>query len=113
MNIAVHALAVSGSDVYAGGAFTTAGGSAANHIAKWDGSSWSPLGSGIGGGSFPISVRALAVSGSDVYAGGYFTTAGGTAAKFIAKWNGSSWSGLGSGISAPPDDPYYGGSVSA
>ena len=41
---------------------------------------------------------ALAVSGSDLYAGGYFTTAGGSAANYIAKWNGSSWSALGSGM---------------
>ena len=34
------------------------------------------------------SVSALAVSGSDLYAGGYFTTAGGSAANYIAKWNG-------------------------
>ena len=104
----VAALAVSGSDVYAGGAFTTAGGSTATNIAKWNGSTWSALGSGMDG-----SVHALAVSGSDLYAGGGFTTAGGSAANYIAKWNGSSWSALGSGISAPPDDPYFGGGVSA
>jgi trimeric autotransporter adhesin len=37
----VTALAVSGNDLYAAGTFTTAGGNAANNIAKWDGSSWS------------------------------------------------------------------------
>jgi hypothetical protein len=66
----------------------------ANHIAKWDGSSWSALGSGMNGG-----VSALAVDGSgNVYAGGNFTTAGGVSANFIAKWDGSSWSALGSGM---------------
>ena len=44
---AVYALAVSGSTLYAGGGFTTAGGSAANYIAQWNGSSWSALGSGM------------------------------------------------------------------
>ena len=76
---------------------------AANYIAKWNGSSWSALGSGIGGqGSF-TRVPALAVSddgsGPALYAGGYFTTAGGVAASNIATWNGSSWSPLGSGVS--------------
>ncbi len=93
LNNAVSALAVSGTDVYAGGSFTTAGGGAANYIAKWDGSSWSALGLGMDG-----PVRALAVSGSDLYAGGYFTTADGSAANYLAKWNGSSWSALGSGM---------------
>ena len=96
----VYALAVSGSTLYAGGDFTTAGGSAANNIAQWNGSSWSALGSGISGsGNNPPYVYALAVSGSTLYAGGNFTTAGGTTANGIAQWNGSSWSALGSGIS--------------
>ena len=94
----VYALAVSGSDVYAGGFFTTAGGSPATNIAKWNGSSWSALGSGIRNGT---AVNALAVSGSNLYAGGFFTTAGGTPAKYIAKWNGSGWSPLGSGMDFP------------
>ena len=95
----VSALAVSGSGLYAGGRFTTAGDVIANNIAKWNGSSWSPLGSGIGRvGELFSSVYALAVSGSDVYAGGTFTTAGGSPANYIAKWNGSSWSALGEGM---------------
>src|SRR5206468_3194841 len=95
----VSALAVSGSDVYAGGRFTMAGGTAANYIAKWDGNSWTALGSGMGGAfgpAFPY-VSALAVSGINVYAGGFFTTAGGTVAYNIAKWNGTNWTALGSG----------------
>jgi len=96
----VYALAVSGSDVYAGGDFTTAGGSPATNIAKWNGSSWSALGSGIGPAAIGPNVSALAVSGNDVYAGGYFTTAGSSPANYIAKWNGSSWSALGAGMNA-------------
>src|SRR5262245_42638031 len=46
-NRTVSALAVfddgSGPALFAGGQFTTAGGVAANHIAKWDGSSWAAL----------------------------------------------------------------------
>ena len=90
---AVNVLAASGTNLYVGGVFTTAGGIAANNIAKWDGSSWSALGSGLNSNVF-----ALAVSGDDLYAGGWFTSAGGTAARNIAKWDGSSWSALGSGI---------------
>jgi hypothetical protein len=33
-----------------------------------------------------------------LFAGGYFTTAGGVAVNYIAQWNGSSWSALGSGM---------------
>ena len=99
----VYALAVSGTDLYAGGYFTMAGGSAANRIAKWNGSSWSALGSGINDWldnppDHPPAVVALAVSGSDVYAGGAFRAAGGIEVSNIAKWNGSNWSALGSGM---------------
>jgi hypothetical protein len=82
----VYALAVSGSDLYAGGRFETAGGVSAANIAKWDGSSWSALGSGIGGGD-PIGpvVHALAVSGSNLYAGGFFATAGGKISAYLAR----------------------------
>ena len=45
----------------------------ANYIAKWNGSAWSALGSGMNG-----AVYALAVDGAgNLYAGGEFTTAGG------------------------------------
>src|SRR5437870_3311131 len=80
------------------------GGTAANYIAKWDGSSWTALGSGMGGVPGPYypyyrpGVYALALSGSDLYAGGLFTTAGDTTANYIAKWDGSNWTALGSGI---------------
>ena len=47
MNGSVYALAVSGTDLYAGGNFTTAGGTQPTRIAKWNGSAWSALGSGM------------------------------------------------------------------
>src|SRR5262249_12620255 len=46
----------------------------------WNGSSWSALGSGMND-----TVAALAVSGSDLYAGGYFTTAGGKLSAYAAR----------------------------
>lgn len=100
INGIVAALAVSGSDLYAGGNFTTAGGVAANGVAKWNGSEWSALGTGLTRSRYAPSgiVFALAASGSDVYAAGDFTTAGGKSVGYIAKWNGSEWSALGGGF---------------
>ncbi len=73
----------------------TAGGNAANDIAKWTGRAWSALGSRMN-----AIVNALAVSGTDLYAGGAFTTAGGIPANGIAQWNGTGWSALGSGMNS-------------
>ncbi|MDO7873536.1 Ig-like domain-containing protein [Hymenobacter sp. ASUV-10] len=91
----VYAVASSGTDVYIGGLFRVVGTTAANYVARWNGSTWSALGSGVGG-----IVRALAVSGSTVYAGGEFTTAGGAPANYVARWNGTTWSPLGTGTNS-------------
>ncbi len=107
MNSYVYALALSGTDLYAGGWFTTAGGVPANYVAKWNGSAWSPLDSGMSGITF--GVKALAMSGTNLYAGGYSTVVGGVAANYVAKWDGSAWSVLGSGmggISSTSYPPY-------
>ncbi len=111
VNFGLWALAVSGNDLYVGGAFTTAGGISANNIARWNGSSWSALGSGVN-----EQVQALAIRGNELYAGGFFTTAGSVNANRIARWNGS-WSSLaGAGVNGTVwavavngDDLYVGG----
>lgn len=89
----INALAFADGNLYVGGYFTNAGGILANRIAKWDGNSWSALGSGMNGGVF-----ALATIGNDLYAGGDFTAAGGIATARIAKWNGSAWAAVGLGV---------------
>ncbi|HLK97953.1 MAG TPA: hypothetical protein VK364_09310, partial [Hymenobacter sp.] len=97
VNGEVYALAVSGTDVYVGGYFNQAGGIAANKVAKWDGTSWSSLGTGTANG-VDRTVFALVVSGTDVYVGGEFNRAGGVAANYVAKWDGTAWSSLGTGL---------------
>lgn len=54
----VYAILADADSIYVGGAFTNAGGILARGIAKWDGTGWSPLGTGM----LPsgASVRALA-----------------------------------------------------
>lgn len=99
-------LVTSPGNVYAGGWFESAGGVSVNRIAKWDGTSWSRLGSGVSG-SIPAvdfesrdgAVYALATDGQgNIYAGGNFLQAGNVQANHIAKWDGTSWSGLSSGM---------------
>jgi hypothetical protein len=103
--------------LYAAGSFTGMGGVAnTNNIAKWNGSAWSALGTGVTGGS---GILAMAVdSQNNLYVGGTFTTMGGVAnTTRIAKWNGSAWSALGTGATdtvraiaiGPGDIVYIGG----
>jgi hypothetical protein len=89
----------SSGNLYAGGVFTAAGDVAAAGIARWDGSFWHPLGSGIRGINGEVTALAFDSIGN-LYAGGTFTTAGGTTANCIAEWNVSAqaWSALGSGM---------------
>ncbi len=84
----------SSGNLYAGGDFTNAGGVSANDIARWNGSAWTNLGSGMSD-----NVAAVACdSFGNVYAGGTFTNAGGVTANNIAKWNGCTWTNLGLGL---------------
>lgn len=97
----VYAMALAGGKLYVGGDFITAGGLPARNIAVWDIARrrWETLGdvrdNGVDG-----PVRAIAVSGSNIYIGGEFTRAGDSAGfNRIAVWNGdaASWQRLSNG----------------
>lgn len=112
---------VKGTDggIYVGGSFTLAGGVAKTvYVAKWDGSAWSPLG---GGASSFVQAIVVGPDGS-IYIGGQFshvhTAAGADVANtaYIAKWDGTSWSALGTGangrvyaLAFGPDGSLYAG----
>jgi len=85
----VYDLQYDGTYLYACGMFWDGGGKA--RVAKWDGSSWTDVGGGVGDDSF-----AMAHDGTNLYAGGKFTTPG----SYVAKWNGTAWSALGSGVNS-------------
>jgi len=82
----VYSSTVYNGDLIVGGKFTAIDGVSANYIARWDGVSWSPLGSGVNG-----KVNALAVFKGNLIVAGEFTEAGGIPVNFIARWNGTSW----------------------
>jgi len=93
--------------LFAGGTFGNAGGQPAVGIARWNGSVWSPVGTGGVAG-----ITTLAVFDEDgpgprfeaLYAGGTFTTAGGVQASRLAKWDGTAWAPLGGGITTSSPD---------
>ena len=62
---------------------------AADYIAKWDGTNWSALGDdGLGNGVLDAYVSDMAFLGDDLYVGGVFSD------RFV-KWNGTNWSQVG------------------
>ena len=89
----VHAMLAVGSDLYVTGTFESVGGLPASNIARWDGSRWSALGTGIQGSGL-----ALTVLGSTLYVGGALHQAGELYASNIAAWDleTETWSAVGS-----------------
>jgi len=96
----VTALVVRDGELFAGGTFTSAGALVVNHIARWDGAQWKDLGGGVAGPSGTANINDLALYHGDLIAAGSFTTAGGITAGCIARWDGSAWHALGSGLSS-------------
>jgi hypothetical protein len=95
MNGPIYALASDGTNVYAGGDFTVAGGVPARGIAVWDGSSWSALDP-----TFDFRpVRALHWFDGELIAGGSWELGDPELPlNRIASWNGQVWRPLGHGI---------------
>ncbi|MEQ8822153.1 MAG: Ig-like domain-containing protein [Sumerlaeia bacterium] len=95
-------------DLYVSGWIESIGGQPIAGIAKWDGASWTNLGSGLAGFTSTSGIRAGAYdldvwddgSGPALFAAGNFDMAGGNPANNIAKWNGLTWSALGGGTNA-------------
>jgi hypothetical protein len=78
----------SGPALYVSGFFDSVDGVPVSNIARWDGTTWSDLGGGLGNGD----AYELMAFGGALYAAGDFDTAGGTTAKGFARWNGVAWS---------------------
>lgn len=97
----VEALTVYDGKLIAGGWWTEwKAGVPASNIAAWDGSSWSALGSGLSGleQEDTSCVFDLVVYDGKLFVGGGFRVAGGDTVNYVASWDGSSWSALGSGV---------------
>lgn len=81
-------------NLYAGGAFTEAGGQPANYVAMWDGTNWYALGNGTVG-----VVETIGFSHAGVlYAGGYDVAPDGSNAGFVAKFENGAWQNIGAGM---------------
>jgi hypothetical protein len=92
----VNSLASSASgDLVAGGAYTESAGAAAPYVARWTGTTWSPISNGLTGSSVNA---VLILPNGDVVAGGQFVNP-----SHIARWNSSQWLPLGQGVDGEID----------
>ncbi len=91
----VRALCRSGADMIVGGTILSISGVSMNRIARWDGTAFTPLGTGVIGSSVDA---LLSLANGDIVAGGLFLQAGATALNHMGRWNGSTWSSFGSGM---------------
>jgi hypothetical protein len=96
VNNTVRSLATYDGQLYVGGAFTQAGGAAANRIARWNGVAWSTVGTGANAN---VEVMRAYNDGAQtrLAAAGAFTTISGTTASRIALFDGTNWSAIGAG----------------
>jgi len=102
----VLATLTAGTDLYVSGDFTQVGGVAANGIARFDGSAWHALGTGLGQGPPGMSSGQggqMAMIDGILYVSGYFGSAGGVPALDVASWDGTSWHSLGAGLPHVPE----------
>jgi trimeric autotransporter adhesin len=99
LNDEVTSLVTFRGELIVAGLFTRAGTTNVRYIARWDGTSWHPLGSGLDAG-----VVAMTVYNDRLIVGGSFSIAGGVIARRIAQWDGERWSSLGSGIGTMDGD---------
>lgn len=96
-----------------GGFFARAGGVQVNGLARWNGGTWAPLGSGVAGSLSAPSVQTLAMFDPDgagplpprLFVGGSFASIGGVPANGAASWDGASFSALGGGVAADGSFP--------
>ncbi len=96
-------LASTSDGIVAFGFFRTAGQSEANSIARFDGTAWTPLGTGVlrthNGHLVPGAVGAVAETPTGLVIGGSFHSAGTMQANNVAQWsNATGWSPLGAGL---------------
>jgi hypothetical protein len=109
----VRGLTAVGTDVYVGtDANDVAGIPQADHVARWNGSAWSAVGAGSGGGNgwFPTtaSIEDLAGTGSNLFVTGTFQNANGDArADNVAFFDGAAWHAVGS--NGAGNGPWSGG----
>jgi hypothetical protein len=99
LNDTANRMLVKDGSLYLGGTFNQAGGVIANHVVRYDGINFYPLGEKPANGfaTPAINVSCIGQADDGIYVGGLFTAAGKTLANRIARWDGTNWNTVGGG----------------
>lgn len=86
-------------NLYVGGSFSKAGGITCNNIAMWDGTNWNTLGNPSNPGVNANVTSIVSGPGNSVYVGGDFSSTNDSliTLNYVALWDGTTFSPLGSG----------------
>ena len=91
-------------DLFAYGRFLTIDGNTIPGVARWDGTGWVALGSGLNPTGSSIRTRAVAFddgAGTKLFVSGTFNNAGGTpSVRGMAYWNGATWTDASAGLNS-------------
>ena len=88
----------SGPAIYVGGTMRADRGAPDDHIARWDGSRWVPVGAGLDGGVVSMLVVDVPGIEAGLYVAGAFAESDGAILNGIARWDGARFQPLGDGI---------------
>jgi len=96
--------ATSDGTLYATGLFQIVDGTLMNGIVRRSGTSWLPVGSPLGIGSwpfpYPYPLAMIATKDDDLVVAGRITDIAGGPAAHVVRWNGTAWDNLGGGLGA-------------
>lgn len=85
-------------EILIGGAFDIAGATKALNVARWDGTSWHPMGNGLTGTVHSLCwFDAGTGAGEELFAGGDFGVPG-AMGRSLARWDGRTWQVVGGGV---------------
>ena len=105
--------ATSSTNAWAAGYYTLPSGGAYTLIEHWDGSQWRVIPSPNPGSDINYLYGISAVSGTDVWAVGYYTSSSGDGYTLIEYWNGSQWSVISSPNPSQSSNNLYGVSATS
>jgi hypothetical protein len=99
LNDMPYRMVVKDGSLYIGGRFNQAGDVIANHVVRYDGSNFYPLGTKPANGfaTPALNVNCIGQADDGIYVGGLFTAAGPTLVNRIARWDGTNWNDVGGG----------------